>query len=132
MAVVRSRVSRFFSIALLLLAGSVEPAWEFGHAVIHADPLDHSHETSVAPVSADPTLPSVAGRTEDDGHFHPTFQAPARPASDLPSAVGALRSTIVKTVFTNLAVRSYAFFDDSAIANPRTTHTTQPRAPPLV
>jgi hypothetical protein len=128
--VFRSRVSRFVSVALLFLAGSVEPVWEIGHAVAHAEASHHSHELSES--ASDPETPGsrVSALPDDDGHGHPVFHAPVRPSSDLTLALAQLPANTLWLPLDDLAIRRPAFSSVSARASPRTAGTTQPRAPP--
>lgn len=129
--VFRSPASRFVSVALLLLAGSVEPVWEIGHAVAHAETSHHSRELSVS--APDPGTPGsgVSALPDDNGHGHPVFHAPVRPSSDLTLALAQLPANTLWLPLGDLAIRRPAFAGVSARASPRTAGTTQPRAPPL-
>lgn len=128
----RSRASRFASVVLLLLAGSVEPAWEIGHTVAHAKLAHHAHELSeFAPAAADPAFPAVSALPDGDEHSHPIFQAPVRPPSDLILPVTSLPSKALGLQVGDLPVRRLEFPGISARGSPRTAGTTRSRAPPL-
>lgn len=129
----RSRASRFASVALLLLAGSVEPAWEVGHALVHAEIAHDSHHqlSEPAPSPAVPAVPVVSALPDGDGHGHPVFHVPVKPSADLTLAVVFLPPDAFRLPDEGLAVPGMWWPAISARAGPQTAGTTQPRAPPL-
>lgn len=132
LTVARSRAYHIASVAVLLLASSVEPAWQFGHAVAHGEAVHSLQRWESGPNTADPALPTVSALSGSDGHSHPVIQARLTPRSDAPPAVAAFPATVLRLPLESPAVRSLSLPGISARASPRTAGSTQSRAPPLV
>ena len=130
-AVSRSRAVRYVSVALVLLAASAEPVWEIAHAIGHAAASHHADELAGLSPLARNTEPGVSTLPEDDGHDHPVFQAPVRPAADLTLAVALLPFSTLWLPLDELAIRRPALSSVSARASPQASGTIRPRAPPL-
>lgn len=128
----RSRAPRLISLGLLVLAGSVEPAWEIGHALAHLDlAANHQEAREAAPTHDRGTFPAVSALPEADGHGHPVFQAPVRPTSDLTLAVAFLHPHVFQLPLDDSPVAGLVFPGISARGSPRDAGTGQPRAPPF-
>ena len=128
----RSGPSQLLSLALLLLAGSFEPAWELGHAVLHLEAGPGHHSAESAPPTPDPTAASVSASDDQLGHEHPVFQSPVRLRGDFILAMAALPAGVVEPRLETLTVRSLVHPGAPARASPLFRITAQPRAPPLV
>lgn len=127
----RPGLTRILSVALLLVAGSFEPAWELGHAVLHFEAAHNTHDLSEHDRHpADAASLSILASNDEAGHEHPVFQSPVRPDGNLILAVVALPATGLELPIETLTVRSPAFPGAPARASPIFAHTTQPRAPP--
>jgi hypothetical protein len=132
-AVLRSGASRLASVALLVMAGSIEPVWEIGHALVHAEIAHHASELPAGGTNAAaPAGPAVFALPSGDGHSHPLFQAPARPSTDLVLTSALLPSAVLRLPLESLAVQSPTFPGISARASPAAPGIIQPRAPPVV
>lgn len=129
----RSRASRLVSLALLLLAGSVEPAWEIGHAIAHARVAHpHPEQPALESGTANPTF-ALTGLPDADDHPHLVLQAPVRPSSSpLALVVAALPSTSIRPLVPSLVVPRHSFPGVTARASPPYNGGPQTRAPPLI
>jgi hypothetical protein len=127
----RSRVPRLISLGLLLLAGSVEPAWEIGHTLAHLDlAAAHRQTPEAAPDHRDTSVPAVSSLPDVGDHGHPVFQSPVRPVSDLTFGVAFLHLAVFGISLDDGPVASLTFPGISARGSPRDGSTSQPRAPP--
>jgi hypothetical protein len=127
----RSGSIRVLSIAALLLAGSLEPAWVLGHAVLHLESAQDPHHPAQSGNEADPAGPAVAGTETGSEHGHPIFQAPIRPGTDLHFSVSALPVEHRDSSPSAPIVAVTFFVPVPARASPIEAHASRPRAPPL-
>ena len=128
----RCGLFRYFSVALLFLAGSFEPAWEIGHAVLHLEAAHDSHDmVAHSEKPADATSQSNLSSSTESDHEHPVFQTPVRPGINLVPSVVALPSNALGLLLATRSVPREAFLAAPARASPGLAHPVQPRAPPL-
>ena len=132
-SMLRSGVSRILSITLLFAAGSIEPAWELGHAVIHLETAHADHDVlDHTPAPVETAALSVLAANHDLEHEHPVFQRAAKPGLDLIVPVVTVPADAAGLTFGPLTIRFAVRSGVSARASPTQEYTSQPRAPPLV
>jgi hypothetical protein len=127
----RSGPIRILSIAALLLAGSLEPAWLLGHAVLHLESAHDEHHAEESGRHSEPSVPAVAATDAQTDHGHPVFQAPIRPGNDLVFSVAALPAESRDPSMASLIVAVAFFIAVPARASPLPPSASRPRAPPL-
>jgi hypothetical protein len=119
----RSRPCRVLSIAFLLVACAFWPAWELGHAVLHAEDAQH--------LSTGDHHGLVLAAADHADHQHPVLQAPAKPDRATAFAIVAVPAGTMELRPGVVRVRTLVQPGAPARASPPLQFTPQPRAPPL-
>lgn len=128
----RSGLSRSLSILLLLCAGSFEPVWELGHAVLHHEASHHAAEAGVgASEPGGAARVTVLSADQPGDHGHPVLQAPAKPRTELVLFVLALPASSPSLSSALVVESREAFLSAPARASPVLDLTAPTRAPPL-
>ena len=114
------------------MAGSLEPGWELGHAVLHLEASRSDHGVREHdPHSTGPDSFSILAADDELGHQHPVFHSPAKPSADLILAILALPSESLDLRSATSTVPRATLSGTPARASPGFEPTSQPRAPPL-
>ena len=129
MAVNRPPLFNVLAVALFVLAGSAEPAWELTHALTHLHSQREHELYGVSPAQSNRADLAVLGR--DHGHEHPVFATLVRSSGES-SAIGAiLPSTMFRFSVAVSASPVTPPVAPNTRAGPDPTRFSQPRAPPL-